>query len=305
MGDAGTSRRARPCIHNDLAIAGFLVAILGCIVAMVAAAGTLASSRVSARDLRRSNGIRRYATRERQFYYGFDSLDELLETHEDVSETRIRGFRDNDSATVASAERTRGLTKPMVDNMLKFVSYEQLRRRFILSVTGVVVGVATTAVGALMFAAGVPEGESPSALEKAPVYAELSVNSDAQDRYADALGPECDIKNLLVVVLSSDSDSYEILASSPDDNCPLAFMNVGRDDATIHPCPGGTIDGQNALAPASAPSTSATPQPRGGDEQAACPLIDGSDLDIQIIRYRPSVSASTAPRADVGPAERP
>jgi hypothetical protein len=176
----------------------------------------------------------------------------------------------------------------MVDNMLTFVSYEQLRRRFILSVTGVVVGVATTAVGALMLAAGVPEGESPSALEKTPVYAELSVNSDAQDRYADALGPECDIKNLLVVVLSSDSDSYEILASSPDDNCPLALMNVSRDDATIHSCPGGTIDGQNALAPASAPSTSATPQPRGGDEQAACPLVDGSDLDIQIIRYRPS-----------------
>jgi hypothetical protein len=260
---------------------GLLLAFIGISAVLIPVAGVLASRRVSVPEIVRStnradrNLVRAIENDHSTLLGGHPTLASLVQHHELYIAEQLRGWSSEQSlpepdypshideslkTKFAELNSNDGLNRSLaglrstnayIERMFAFVAFEKLKRSFRIAVGSTVVGVLLAGVGAVMFStAETSEQARQSAVATAaatdlgqiPVPARLAVDDESQDVLAPILGAECNLSDVLVIVLeeSQDESSAETrleVVSLPTSSCDSRRFDVSRADGRLQPMP--------------------------------------------------------------------
>jgi hypothetical protein len=240
-----------PVAETKQSVIGFMVVISGCVLVVLSALLTLTNSTTQPEDLLRNPSwrdrlLRRlslgdFASKQRNLIGSFGTVAGLVEAHERAAVNVDKAYMEHKPSDADA--RVASLAGRRLRDLMHVVSYERIRRRFVMTVVGTCVGVLVAAAGAVTFATGIPDdeekdetGSAPDAAPARPVYANMAIVPRARDEYIDLLGPDCDLSSVTVIVLAVEEKSYLVIASMPDDSCALSRMDVPKKEANLQAC---------------------------------------------------------------------
>lgn len=226
------------------AVIGLALGVSGVLLALVAAAAILATTRVTLGEIRRSKVLHGFVQREPWLLSGYKSVEDLVTEYEQAASTRIAAYRRRlkatDAASADEADRMYNranlsleLANPAVDRLLGAVLFEKVQRRWRRRVLPLIaLGVLLTAVGMAFFATQAPDDPpSADAVAATPVRGFLHLSSEGRDELGESLGEACDLTAVEVVVLASSDDASEVVTT--DDRCNARRFRVTQDDGRI------------------------------------------------------------------------
>jgi hypothetical protein len=246
--------------HKTEALVGFSLAIVGVMVALLAAASILTAQVVTLEELATGRQRTRWrskkslaaATIGKDVLAGFGSIQEVQKLYSESSELRHKAYLGELDAWYESkpqaeqqslndqfqlAVRRLREANPIVQLLLDIGLFEKVRQRWTSVVLPLVtVGVLVAGFGAGLFALAdsVQASSSAPVAARPPLVGEMALNGMGQSDFKSILGPGCQLTDVAVEVFASSAKGWDVETADP--LCNLERLTIPTRDATITAC---------------------------------------------------------------------
>jgi hypothetical protein len=241
------------------ALAGFAVAILGVVVALLATAKVLSAKVAELQEMVVADStLNTFIKENPELLEGFDSIDEVYALYMESSRERKQAFLEKEQTAFEKGSQAKidaakakydyandrlSLVNPVVTLLIDVGIFEKIRRQWARAIPLVVIGVVLSAAGASIFATA-DKTATPStttAIPPIPEYAVMDLTPSGIAQFGRELGRHCPLPSVGVIVLNSSPQGWDVVTAEAA--CDTVRFTVPTSKAAIEACSYAIPDG--------------------------------------------------------------